>query len=159
MPRGARILMEDVCYHVISRGNQKQRIFLCDEDYETYLGLLARYRNRFYFNLYSYCLMPNHVHLLLDPKRLSHLSSALAGLQLTYTKYFNEKYKKVGHLWQDRFKSLIVEKDAYLIQLVNYIEMNPVRAEIVQDPMAYPWSSYRTRVTGDGKRILDEIEV
>ena len=157
MPRTARLLLENACYHVITRGNRKQRTFLEDSDFETYLGLLSGYRRRFPFKLYSYCLMPNHVHLLLDPQEPPVLARVLRGINLRYAQYFNEKYKKVGHLWQDRFKSFVVDRDTYLLKLMTYIEMNPVRAEIAQDPLAYPWSSYKARVTGKGGEFLDEV--
>jgi len=142
MPRIARVTTENGCYHIISRGNQKQPVFLKGEDYEKYLSLLYKYKERYNFKLYSFCLMPNHVHLVIEVGIPSLLKKVLHGLNLSYSQYFNFKYDKVGHLWQDRFKSRLIEKDNYLLGCINYIENNPLRAGLVSRIKEYPWSSY-----------------
>ena len=113
MPRSARITTEKACYHIITRGNQKQTVFKDPSDYQKYLLLLTRYKNKYKFMLYCFCLMPNHVHLIIEVDKAEQLNRIMRGLNLSYTLYFNFKYEKVGHLWQDRFKSKIIEKDAY----------------------------------------------
>ncbi|MFA5355888.1 MAG: transposase [Candidatus Omnitrophota bacterium] len=159
MPREARRLLENVCYHILSRGNQKQRTFFKEDDYLMYLELLGKYKVKFKFKLYGFCLMPNHVHLMVEPRIPKDISKAIGGLNLCYTQWFNREYNKVGHLWQDRFKSFIVAKDQYLINCINYIELNPIRAEIIHDPMEYKWSSYRSRLTGDKRKLLDKLNI
>ncbi|MFA5336684.1 MAG: transposase [Candidatus Omnitrophota bacterium] len=155
MPRSARIILENSCYHIIARGNQKQEVFFDVSDYEKYLQLLKKYKSKYHFKLYGYCLMSNHIHMIIDPKEPSEMSKAAHGISLSYSIWFNAKYGKVGHLWQDRFKSMVIQKDEYLIGCVNYIEANPVRAKIVNDPLRYPWSSYKERITGNENGLLD----
>lgn len=151
MPRAARITTANACYHVITRGNQKQSIFLHTEDYEKYLGLLNKYKKRYNCKLYCFCLMPNHVHLIIEVKNSLGLSQIMRCLNLSYALYFNAKYEKVGHLWQDRFKSRLIEKDSYLIDCIKYIESNPVRSSLVNQQDEYLWSSCRI------KDILDNL--
>jgi putative transposase len=155
MPRGARILLDNVCYHIINRGNQKQKIFLEDFDFERYLQFLKHFKKKYGFKVFGYCLMPNHIHLILDPKQPVELARIMQGITQTYTAWFNKKYKKAGHLWQGRFKSMVIQKDKYFIECVYYIEANPVRAGLVSSPIDYIWSSYRDRVFGTKKGLLD----
>lgn len=156
MSRAPRLILENVCYHVITRGNQRQPVFCEEIDFLKYLDLLKRYKKKYKARLYGYCLMTNHVHLILDLKDLTHL---MHGLNLAYVRYFNGKYKKVGHLWQGRFKSMIVNKDKYLIDCISYIEHNPIRANIADSPLKYPWSSYKARLLGQYNGLLDQIEI
>lgn len=155
MPRTARITLENGCYHIITRGNQKQSVFIDSQDYEKYLHIVTKYKKRYKFKLYCFCLMPNHVHLIIEVKNPSMLNKIMRGLNLSYTLYFNSKYEKVGHLWQDRFKSKIIEKDAYLLECINYIELNPLRASLASNIEKYPWSSYNFRMINNG--ILDNL--
>lgn len=138
-------------YHVITRGNQRQPIFKAIGDYQRYLKILEDYKLRYGFFLYAYVLMENHVHLLMERKE-APLSKILQGINQRYTIYFNRRYGTVGHLFQGRYKAILCEKDSYLLSLVKYIHMNPVRAEIVKTPETYPWSSHRFYVgqTRDG---------
>ena len=145
MPRLARVTIEKSCYHIIARGNQKQTVFKEPTDYQKYLLLITRYKKKYKFKLFCFCLMPNHVHLIMEVDNPEHLNKIMRGLNLSYALYFNLKYKKVGHLWQDRFKSKIIEKDAYLIECIRYIESNPVRASLVSYIHQYPWSSYNLK--------------
>ncbi|MBU4312008.1 MAG: transposase [Candidatus Omnitrophica bacterium] len=161
MPTGPRLLLDNVCYHITSRGNQKQKVFIEDEDFKYYLAKLRKYKHKYGFLLYADCLMPNHPHLLGEIKNPKDLSHFMHDLTRSYTSYFNDKYKKVGHLWQGRFQSRIVTKDDYLIDCINYIELNPVRAGLVKSPMDWPYSSYRERVLGVNKEyaILDDLVI
>jgi putative transposase len=154
MTRTGRVLLENVYYHIISRGNQKQHIFLEDSDFKKYLELIRRYRKKYKFRLYAWCLMPNHVHLILDVNKALELVKTMQGLNLAYSRWFNKKYNKVGHLWQGRYKSMIIQKDRYIWDCINYIEMNPVRANIRQAPLEYLWSSFRARTLGEKSTFL-----
>ncbi|MCX5709649.1 MAG: transposase [Candidatus Omnitrophica bacterium] len=155
MPRGARILLRNVLYHIINRGNQKERIFLEGSDYQEYLRILKHYKCKFRFKVFGYCLMPNHVHIMLELKNPQDLAKIMQCLTQTYTKWFNKKYEKVGHLWQGRFKNMVIQKDDYLINCISYVEANPVRAGIVRFPADYCWSSYKDRVFGNKNALLD----
>jgi len=155
MPRIARVIVENGCYHVITRGNQKQPVFLDTQDYEKYLSILTKYKKRFSFQLYCFCLMPNHVHLIIEVNNQNMLQRIMQGLNLSYTLYFNFKYNKVGHLWQDRFKSKIIQKDDYFLKCIDYIEANPLRSNLVSNLNLYLWSSYRFRPTDNN--ILDKF--
>ena len=155
MPRRTRIVEENACYHIITRGNQKQPVFKEARDFEKYLAILAKYKKKYKFKLYCFCLMPNHIHLIIEVARPSLLSKIMKCLNLSYALYFNSKYEKVGHLWQDRFKSKIIERDSYLLDCINYIEANPVRASLTKTMEEYPWSSHNFRKTNNA--ILDSI--
>ena len=161
MPTGPRLLLANACYHIITRGNQRQRVFLEDNDYKVYLLALRRYKKRYGFLLYGFCLMSNHIHLIGEPKELKNLPKFMQGLSRSYTAYFNQRYKKVGHLWQGRFKSKVIVKDNYLIDCIHYIELNPVRANMVKTAGEYSWSSYKERVLSQGLngRMLDELHI
>ena len=124
MARKPRLYSSGVLYHVIVRGNQRQRTFRCPADYQTDLEKLTHYRRQHEVTIYAYCLMPNHVHLLLEYGK-TPLGKFIQGLQQSYTQYYNRKYKKVGHLFQGRYKAILCQKDAYLLQLIRYIHLNP----------------------------------
>lgn len=141
MARRPRLFAPGILYHVIVRGNYRQKTFLNGRDYEAYLERLARYRKRFGVTVYAYCLMSNHVHLLLETGS-DPLSKFMQGLQQSYTQYFNRKHHKVGHLFQGRYKAIVCEKDEYLLTLVRYIHLNPIRAKLVQRLDDYRYSGH-----------------
>lgn len=141
MARRPRIEYPGALYHVISRGNQRQKIFRAPADYTRYCHLLARYQHRYGFSLYAYVLMPTHIHLLVETG-LTPLSKVMQGLQQSYTLYVNRRYNLIGHLFQGRYKAVLCQKDAYLLELIRYIHLNPVRARLTQSPQAYRWSSH-----------------
>ncbi len=141
MPRKPRIEYPGAFYHVIVRGNQRQRIFKDAADYQKYLLTLTVYRNRYQFHLYAYVLMGNHVHLLLETGDVP-LSKILQGISQAYTLYFNRRYRTVGHLFQGRYKAILCDREAYLLGLLKYIHQNPLRAKIVGDLREYAWSSH-----------------
>jgi putative transposase len=153
MGRKPRVHFPGALYHVIVRGNQRQAIFRYDADRRRYLDLLKQYRKRYDFHLYAYVLMSNHVHLLLEVGE-TPLAKAMQGLQQSYTLYFNRKYKLVGHLFQGRYKDILCDRDAYLLELVRYIHLNPVRSKIIDTPGNYAWSSHRAYVgAGDNENL------
>jgi REP-associated tyrosine transposase len=149
MARRPRVLAPGLLYHVIARGNQRQQTFLTDLDYRAYLVRLATYRKRYGVSLYAYCLMPNHVHLLVQTSE-PPLSKFMQGLQQSYTQRFNRVHGKVGHLFQGRYAAIVCDRDAYLVTLIRYIHLNPVRARLVEQPDAYPYSGHRAYLTARG---------
>ena len=147
MARHPRIEFPGALYHVISRGNHGQKVFRGPEDFARYGQLLLRYQQRYKFVLYAYVLMSTHVHLLVETGE-SPLSKVMQGLQQSYTIYFNRRYQLSGHLFQGRYRALLCQKDAYLLELVRYLHLNPVRAGLVKTPDAYRWSSHGTYLEG-----------
>jgi REP element-mobilizing transposase RayT len=141
MARKPRVHFPGALYHVISRGNQKQDIFLDDRDLKAFLSYLSEYKTRYPFHLYAYALMRNHFHLLLEVEG-TPLSKIMQSLLFRYTRYFNKRYGKVGHLFQGRYKAILCDKDAYLLELIRYIHLNPVRAKVVTDAERYLWTSH-----------------
>ena len=128
-------------YHIINRGVEQRVIFKEASDYEYFEDLMCFYMKSYGITLHSYCLMSNHYHLLIETST-DNLSKFMRQLNMNYAIYFNKKYKRVGHLWQGRFKSWYVTNDVYLYTLMRYIEQNPIKANIVQELEAYPYSSY-----------------
>lgn len=158
MPRTARVFIENACYHIITRGNQKQVVFCEEDDFKHYLYLVHKYKVKYGCLIYGYCLMDNHVHLILElPKGVRSMSSFMHGLNQSYAMRFNSKYEKVGHLWQNRYKNYVVTKDDYLINLISYVEFNPIRANVALRIEDYCWSSYRARILGEKNIILDNV--
>jgi len=156
MARKPRIEYEGAFYHVITRGNQRQQIFKGTEDLQRYLTIVADYKLRYNYFLYSYVLMSTHVHLLIETQRIP-LSKILQGINQSYTMYFNRRYQTVGHLFQGRYKAILCHKDAYLLSLVKYIHLNPIRAKVVKTLDGYRWSSHMNYIgrTNREKGIVD----
>ncbi len=141
MARPLRIEYPGAYYHVINRGNAGEPIFKSNRDCKKFLEYLATATERFAIVIHSYCLMSNHYHLLIETPE-ANLSAAIQWLNVSYATYFNRKRQRQGHLFQGRFKAVLVDADEYLTQLSRYIHLNPVKAKIVEAPQDYPWSSY-----------------
>ena len=154
MARKARIHYPGAFYHVMCRGNQGQRIFKDDRDRKYYISLLKESPKRFGYKLYAHVLMSNHVHLLVGIGRIP-LSKVMQNILFRYTRYWNKRYRKVGHLFQGRYKAILCDKEAYLLELVRYVHLNPVRAKLVKYPERYPWSSHRAYLNGEGEGWID----
>jgi REP element-mobilizing transposase RayT/ribosomal protein L7Ae-like RNA K-turn-binding protein len=154
MARKPRIEFPGALYHVIARGNHKNRIFLTPKDYQKYLSLIKRYKERYHFQLYAYALMSNHVHLLVEIATVP-LSKIMQGLQQTYTQFFNWKYGKAGHLFQGRYKAIICQKNVYLLELIRYIHLNPIRAGVAERLANYPWTSYSYYIKDTSATLID----
>lgn len=142
MARPLRIEFPNAFYHVTSRGNERKSVFRNNGDRERFLSYLESAHHRYGAILHVYCLMDNHYHLLLETPR-GNLSQILHHINGAYTTYFNIKHGRSGHLFQGRFKAILVEKDSYSEELSRYIHLNPVRAGLVKNPSEYGWSSYR----------------
>ena len=158
MARPPRLEAPGAVYHVVVRGNEQKAIFRDDVDRETYFERLAHYREKFDFRLIAFCLMTNHVHLAVRAGRFP-LSRFMAGLQSSYTQWFNRRHKRVGHLFQGRYKAFLVQEDPYLLALVRYIHENPKRARMVERVQDYVWCSDRYYRRGRGPAWLDLDEV
>jgi len=156
MPRTARLVVPNTPHHVIQRGHNRKSVFVHEQDYRYYLENLFEWKTRLGCRLYGWCLMTNHVHLLVDPgdepDNLGQLMKRIAGRQ---TRYVNTLERRTGSLWEGRYKSSPVETDTYLLACARYIELNPVRASMVAFPQDYPWSSYRAKVGGIQEPGLD----
>src|SRR2546426_753981 len=151
MARKPRVEFDGALYHVIVRGNHRRDIFRDETDRVTYLERIEHYRERYHCIVYAYVLMSNHVHLLIETGTVG-LSKIMQGIQFSYTQRYNRRHGAVGHLFQGRYKAILCDRDAYLLELVRYIHLNPVRMKHPQDPWKYPWSSHRAYV-GEDKRV------
>jgi len=141
MARPLRIEYEGAVYHVTSRGNARADIYLSDDDREIFLDVLGQVVERFGWLCHAWCLMTNHYHLMIETPQ-PNLSRGMRQLNGVYTQKFNRKHGRVGHIFQGRFKSIVVDRDAYLLELSRYIVQNPVAAGMVEDVGDWPWSSY-----------------
>jgi len=142
MARPLRLQYPGALYHVLNRGHRKEKIFYHDNDRAKFLEKLLEVKNKFNLAVYSYCLMDNHFHLLLETPE-GNLSKAMHAFLSSYANWFRIKYKLVGSVFQSRYRSIIVEDESYLLQVSRYIHLNPLRAEIVKEPENFEWSSYR----------------
>ncbi|RKZ27132.1 addiction module toxin RelE [bacterium] len=142
MTRPLRIEYPGAVYHITTRGNAYQDIFLDDADRERFLEILGQTIERFNWLCHAYCLMTNHYHLLIETVDPT-LSRGMRQLNGVYTQAFNRRHERVGHVFQGRYKAILVEKEAYLLELARYIVLNPVRAKMVKSPKGWEWSSYR----------------
>lgn len=156
MPRSPRFLLHKSYYHIMTRGNNRNIVFRQDEDYRYFIELIKRFKKELPFNLYHYCLMPNHTHFLIQTNKAEDFSLMMKKLNLSYFFYYKKKYGWIGHFWQDRFKSQPVGKDDYFIQCGKYIELNPTRARIVDKPDEYLYSSFNYYAFGKIDSLLTE---
>jgi len=145
MARPLRIEFPGAIYHVTSRGNAKQTIFIDDEDKERFFDMLSMVVERFNWRCHAYCLMENHYHLLIETLR-ANLSKGMRQLNGVYTQGFNQRYRRIGHLFQGRYKAILVEKDNHLLSLCRYVVLNPMRVGLVKRPEQWRWSSYKATI-------------
>ena len=142
MARPLRIEFAGALYHITSRGDRREAIYEDDEDREAFLGVLAEVVERYNWICHAFCLMTNHYHLVIETVE-GNLSQGMRQLNGVYTQVSNRRHNRVGHLFQGRFKGILVDKDAYLLELSRYVVLNPVRAGMVDTPAQWRWSSYR----------------
>ena len=154
MPRKPRFFVPGLPAHVIQRGNNRQAIFFDDADYRLYLSLLGDGMDRYGCSLHTYVLMTNHVHLLMTPSERDSISRIMQYVGRHYVPYFNRKYRRTGTLWEGRFRASIVDSSAYLLACYRYIELNPVRARMVEQPGDYAWSSFLSNGLGRGDALI-----
>jgi putative transposase len=154
MPRKPRFTLPGVPQHVIQRGNNREPCFFAESDYRRYLEDLQACAEKYACRLHAYVLMTNHVHLLVTPMQERGLGEMMQALGRRYVYYINKTYARTGTLWEGRYKASLVDSDAYLLTCMRYIELNPVRAQMVDHAGEYRWSSYGTNAQGRGDRLL-----
>jgi len=156
MGRPIRIHLPNLNHHILNRGNNRQDVFLEDSDYLHYLDILKRYKHKFNFKIFAYCLMKNHIHLLIKTSSIGTVSDIMKAITIAHTRRYHYKYKSSGHVWQGRFKSPLVSADEYFFALMRYIEQNPVRAGLVDHPAKYRYSSYHANVIMERDELIDK---
>jgi putative transposase len=157
MPRPLRPVADGLVYHVIARGNNRQDVFFDDGDYLAFLKALGDLKERKRFELYGYCLMGNHFHLLLRPAG-SSVSRIMQSLLVSHTQRYHRFHHSGGHVWQGRFKSPVIQDDEHLLAVLRYIEANPLRAHLVDAAADYRWSSFQAHGVGASDSLLDRVE-
>ena len=156
MPRQPRLVVAGYPHHVILRGNNRGAIFHNDKDRRFFIKCLKEAKEKTKSKIYAYCFMTNHVHLLIEPSTKEVLGNMIQSLGRRYVQYINKTYKRTGTLWEGRFKSSLISKDEYLLACSRYVELNPVRAKMVNHPREYAWSSYGSKAEGRQDQLLDE---
>ena len=150
-----RFLMDGGIYHIISRGHNRYRLFNKAGDYKTYKDIIIDCKEKYNFNLFHYCLMPNHVHLLLKIANGPELPHLMQRINQSYAKHYKRSYKLIGNLFQGRYKSLLIDRDEYLLECGRYIERNPLRAKMVDVLTQYYFSSYNFYAKGRTDGIIE----
>lgn len=157
MPRRARIILANRPHHIVQRGHNRQTVFVERQDYLYYLDTLKEWKRELKVSVYGYCLMTNHVHLILnpnnEPENLGKLMKRLAGRQ---TRYVNHQENRSGSLWEGRYKSSPIETNAYLLSCLRYVERNPVKAGMVENAVDYEWSSYSQHAGKADEKWIDD---
>jgi len=156
IPRSA-FALDPGYFHLITRGNNGVTIFRDELDYQHYLNLLRHYKKHFNVCLLAYCLMPNHVHLLVELKKAGILHKFMHGLNFAYSRHYQQRYRWSGHLWQGRYKSYLVEAEKYLTTCIEYIESNPEKAGLVPKREEYVWCSAQERCSGCSNGLVDPL--
>jgi REP-associated tyrosine transposase len=154
MPRHPRVHAEGLLYHVMARGNDGQKIFLRQSDYQAFIEALRTVRQRYPFSLYAYVLMSNHFHLLLEVDRFP-TARILQSLLTGYVRRFNKIHRRRGHLFEGRYKAILCDRDSYLLELVRYIHLNPVRAKLVKRPSDWRWSGHTEYLGNEKSELID----
>ena len=154
MPRRPRIILEGGYYHILTRGNDRRKLFRYRQDYNFFLRTAKRYLKKYPLNIINYCLMPNHLHILVQVNKADDLPKFMQGLLQVYASYFRRKYHSAGFVFQNRYKSIYIERDGYLLECARYIERNPLRAKIANNIHDYPWSSFLHYAKGSSDDII-----
>lgn len=154
MPRRARLMLPGIAVHVIQRGNNRQACFYRPSDHRKYLTWLSEYSEEHGCQIHAFCLMTNHVHLLLTGSKVESIALLMKHLGQRYTQYINRRYKRSGTLWEGRYKSCLVWEEQYLLACYRYIELNPVRAGMVKHPAEYQWTSYRSNAQDETLSLI-----
>jgi putative transposase len=157
MPRAPRPVADGLLYHAMNRGNNRAPIFFAAEDYLTFLNALGQTQRRYPFRLFGYCLMTNHFHLFLSPEPGQSISRILQSLSVAHTWHYHKRQGTMGHIWQGRFKSPVIEEDDHALVVLRYVEANPLRAGMVSNLASYPWSSYRVHGMGRSDPLLQRL--
>jgi putative transposase len=154
MGRLSRTIDDSLVYHALNRGNNRADVYSDDADRLAFLDALAKTRERYPFRLFGYCLMTNHFHLLLRPEAGQSISRILQSLTVAHTWRYHKRHRTSGHVWQGRFKSPVIQDDMHMLVVLRYIEANPLRAKMIEDPADYQWSSYHCHALGQEDALL-----
>jgi putative transposase len=154
MPRRARLSLPGIPWHIIQRGNNRSACFYAEEDYRRYLDTLEEMAGKYRCAVHAYVLMTNHVHLLLTPERPDSAGLLMKHLGQRYVQYVNRTYRRSGTLWEGRFRSCLTQSEDYVLSCYRYIELNPVRADMVRHPRDYRWSSHGANAEGAVDPVL-----
>ncbi len=157
MSRAARGLVDGFAYHVINRGNKRQSVFLTPADYRAFISLILEAKKRFTIRVFSYCLMPNHFHMLVLAEQAVDLSKWMHWLMTAQVRHDYNLRGTDGHIWQGRFRSFIIKGDGHLLTVARYIEANPVRCGLVESAEDWPWSSHRENIGQNGLSVIDRL--
>ena len=159
MPRVERGLADSFVYHVINRGNGRQEVFHKNKDYEAFINLMKHAKERYSVKIFSYCLMPNHFHMVVMPDRGEDLSRWMQWLMTSQVRRYHRHYGSSGHIWQGRFKSFIIQKDIHLLMVLRYVEGNPVRAGLAGEAKEWTWSSHGEVIKKRERILVDEVPI
>ena len=159
MPRKPRMYLPNIPCHVIQRGNNRGASFFANQDYQFYLDCLRDASQRYGLLIHAYVLMTNHVHLLVTPEATDSISRAIQSIGRRYVQFVNNKYHRTGTLWEGRHKASLVDQDRYLLTCMRYIELNPVRANMVENPSEYRWSSYLSNAYNESNGLIQDHSV
>jgi len=159
MPRVKRGLSDGLIYHVLNRGNGKEKIFHKEEDLWAFIELIKEAKKRYPLDIFAYCLMPNHFHIVVRPFQANYLSKWMQWLMTSHVRRYHRHYKTTGHIWQGRFKSFIIQKDEHLLTVLRYVERNPVRARLVFSAKDWNWSSHKERISEESEKVIDNIPI
>ena len=154
MPRDARRLVDGGCYHVVTRGIDRRMLFGDEEDNQCFLDIVSDNLARFEISIFHYCLMINHIHLLIKATKAADLPKFMQAILQGYASYFRKKYLSVGFIFQNRYKSKLIDNDAYLLECGRYIERNPLRSKIISEFFKYRWSSYLLYAKGERNDVV-----
>jgi putative transposase len=154
MARMARVVAEGMPHHITQRGNRRQPTFFSDDDYKAYIDLMAEWCGKYDVDIWAYCLMPNHIHLVAVPSEAANLRLSIGEAHRRYTRRINFSKGWRGHLWQERFSSFVMD-ERYLLACVRYIENNPVRAKLTKSPEQWPWSSASAHMSGKNDSLVN----
>lgn len=154
MPRKTRMYLPGIPCHIIQRGNNRDACFYAEQDYQFYLECIHDASNRYGVKIHAYVLMTNHVHFLMTPVHKDSISLSMQSVGRRYVQYINKEYYRTGTLWEGRHKSSLVDAEQYLLKCMKYIELNPVRANMVKHPSEYKWSSYRCNALAEKNPLI-----
>ena len=157
MGRALRLVADGLVYHALNRGNNREAVFSTDADFAAFLQALRQTQERYPFRLYGYALLNNHFHLLLAPDSKQNISRILQSLTVAHTWRFHKAHGSIGHVWQGRFKSPVIQDDNHLLTVLRYIESNPLRAGLVKDLQRYRWTSYAVHGLGQSDDLITPL--
>jgi putative transposase len=155
MPRNPRNIQDGFIYHILNRGNSKKVVFHNTCDYHGFLQLINDSKKDYAIDIFAYCLMPNHFHLVVRPRIADHLSKWMHRLMINHVQRYRMFYQSSGHIWQNRFKHFIIQQDRHFLTVLRYVERNPVRANLVPFAKDWKWSSFRERMIGAPQALID----